>query len=118
MVQSSLASRVHVGIGVPSYLNITPPPTPPNGRALTINFSNAEIGIGPAQQLPAGEILGQTALQTKVVTLHIPYPTDQPRVKMRMVLRGLVAPIQAEAGVAVQLVACAGDTTTVVDLLN
>ena len=87
MAQSSLASRFHEGISVPSNLNFTTPPLPPNGRTLTINFSNAEISIGPAQQLPAGEILGQTALQTKVVTLHIPYSTDQPRVKMRM--RGL-----------------------------
>jgi hypothetical protein len=111
MSDSTLASKLREGISVPSNIdfmvNISP-----DGQAVTIVFSNVVIGIEPAVQGPA-QIHNQTALQTKVVTLHIPYSTDQPSVRMIMNLRGVVG---ADAGADVRLVTCAGDTTKVVDL--
>jgi hypothetical protein len=76
----------------------------PDGQAVTVIFSNLVLSVEPFQP----------AIRTKVFTLNLPYSTDQPSVTMTMDLRGAIL---AEAGMDVRLVACAGDTTKVVDLL-
>src|SRR5690349_21367923 len=101
MEPSSVASNFDKRISVPSNLDFMTDISP-DWEAVTINFRNVEIGIGPAQLLPGGGTLDQTAIQTKVVTLHIPYSTARPSVTMRMALHGRVAPVQAEVGVAVR----------------
>jgi hypothetical protein len=112
MSDSTLASKLREGISVPSNLDFTANISP-DGQAVTIIFSNIHMGIEPTQQSPAGGTPNQTAIQTKVVTLHIPYSTDQQSVTMIMNLRGFV---DADAGADVRLVTCAGDTTKVVAL--
>ena len=104
MSQSSLTSKLHKGISVPSNIDFTMNFSP-DGQAVTIIFSNVHMAIEPVQP----------SIQTKVFTLHIPYFTDQPSVTMTMDLRGSIS---TDAGMDVRLVACAGDTTKVVDLLT
>jgi len=111
--QSSITSSFLEGIKVPSNLDFTVPPVSPRG--LTVMFSNAEIDIKPAEADRAG-IRNQTAIQTKVITLNIPYSSAQPSLQMRLSLQGIMDPVQAEAGVNVRLVVCAADTTRVVNL--
>jgi hypothetical protein len=112
MAQSSPASTLREGISVPSNIDFTANISP-DGQAVSIIFSNVVISIEPARQNQAGVISNQTAIQTKIVTMHIPYSTDQQSVTMIMNLRGFV---NADAGADGRLVACAGDTTKVVDL--
>jgi hypothetical protein len=111
METCSLTSKIK-GISVPSNLDFTTDISP-DGQAVTIIFTNVAVSIEPAGQSQAGVISNQTAMQTKLVTLHIPYSTDQPSVTMSMNLRGFV---NAGAGAGGRLVACAGDRTHVVDL--
>jgi hypothetical protein len=112
MEKCSLAAKFSERISVPSNLDFTTNISP-DGQAVTIIFSNAVVSIEPARQSQAGVIDNQTAVQTKMVTMHLPYSTDQPRVTMIMNLRGFV---NAEAGADGRLVACAGNITKVVDL--
>jgi hypothetical protein len=114
MEKCSLTSKFAEGIRVPSNLDFITNISP-DGQAVTIIFSNAVVSIEPARRTRAGVLSNQTALQTKLVTLHLPYSTDQPCVTMSMNLRGFV---NAEAGADGRLVACAGDSTTVVDLTH
>ena len=114
MDKCSLTATFSKGIRAPSNLEFTTNISP-DGQAVTVIFSNAVVSIEPARGTGAGTIANQTALQTKVVTLHLPYATDLPSVTMVMNLRGFV---QAEAGAAGRLVVCAGDSTTVVDLMH
>jgi hypothetical protein len=111
--QTSITSSFLEGIKVPSNLDFTVPAVSP--RALTIMFSNARINIEPAVR-GAARTFNQTAIQTKVITLNIPYSSDQPSLLMRLSLLGDIDPVQAEAGVNVRLVVCAADTTRVVNL--
>jgi hypothetical protein len=110
----SLAATFSKGIRVPSNLDFTTDISP-DGQAVTIIFSNAMVSLEPARRSRAGVLSNQTAMQTKVVTLQLPYATDLRRVPMVMNLRGFV---QAEAGAAGRLVVCAGNRTTVVDLTH
>ena len=111
MSHSILASKLHERISVPSNLGFATNISP-DGQAATIIFDNLFVGINPAQQ-GAVETHDHTAIQTKVFTVHIPYSTDQQSVTMLMDLRGFA---DAGAGADVRLVACAGDTTKVVEL--
>lgn len=115
MEQYSLTSRFLESVTVPSNLTFTVAPAP-DLQALTINFDNTEVEIQAARRSLAGRIINQTAIQTKVVTLHIPYSTDQPSLVIRLSLRGTVNYPTTATGVHVRLVACAGDTTKVVNL--
>jgi hypothetical protein len=112
MDKCSLAATFSKGIRVPSNLDFTTDISP-DGQAMTIIFSNAMVSLEPARRSRAGVLSNQTAIQTKVVTLHMPYATDLRSVTMVMNLRGFV---RAEAGAVGRLVVCAGDSTTVVDL--
>jgi len=100
----------------PSNLIITVTPAP-DQRALTIIFSNAVVSIAAATRSQlSGTINNQTALQTKVITLRIPYSTDQPNVVIRLSLRGNVNYLRTALGVHVRLVAYVGDATEIVNL--
>jgi hypothetical protein len=112
MEKCSLTSKLSKDIHVPSNLDFTTDISP-DGQAVTIIFSNAVVSIEPARRSRAGVLSNQTAIQTKLVTMHVPYSTDQPCVTMTMNLRGFV---NAEDGADGRLVACAGDRTNVVDL--
>jgi hypothetical protein len=103
MEQSILASKFDGRIRVPSNLDFVTNISP-DGEAVTIIFSNLVLSVEPFQP----------AIRTKVFTLNLPYSTDQASVTITMDLRGAIL---AEAGRDVRLVACAGDTTKVVDLL-
>jgi hypothetical protein len=83
-----------------------------DGQAATLIFDNLYVAVEPASKGAAGTS-GQTAAATKVVTFEIPYSTDRPSLKMYLDLRGFLS---ADAGANVRLVACAGDTTKVVDI--
>ena len=84
----------------------------PDGLAATVVFDNLLVAANPAQKGQTST-QNQTALQTKVVTIHIPYTTDQKSVTMTMDIRGYLG--TDSAGVA-KLVVCAGGATKVVDL--
>src|SRR5258708_3670692 len=114
MDKCSHAPTFSKGIRIPSNFDFTTDISP-DGQAVTIIFSNALVSLEPARRSRAGVLSNQTAIQTKVVTLHMPYATDLRSVTMVMNLRGFV---QAEAGAAGRLVVCAGDSTTVVDLTH
>lgn len=103
MEQAMLASKFDGRISVPSNLDFVTNISP-DGEAVTIIFSNLVLSVEPLQP----------AIRTKVFTLHLPYSTNQGSVTMTMDLRGAIL---AEAGRDVRLVACAGDTTKVVDLV-
>ena len=103
MEQSMLASKFDGRISVPSNLDFVTNISP-DGEAVTIIFSNLVLSVEPLQP----------AIGTKVLTLHLPYATDQASVTITMDLHGAIL---AEAGRDVRLIACAGDTTKVVDLL-
>jgi len=84
----------------------------PDAQAATVLFDNAYVEVNPAQQ-GAVSTRNQTAIQTKAITLHVPYSSKQESLAMSMDLRGFRS---AEAGTSVRLVVCAGDATTVVNL--
>jgi hypothetical protein len=102
MAQSHVVSKFEKGISVPSNLDFVTDISP-DGEAMTIIFSNLSLTVAPLAP----------AIRTKVFTLNLPYATDQASVTMTMDLRGAIA---ADAGRDVRLVACAGDTTQVVNL--
>jgi hypothetical protein len=82
MATSIRASRLREGIHAPSNSDFCRPPIPPHGQTVTINFRDVERGIRPAVKssavTPAGAC-NPKVIQTKVVTLHIPHSTGQPR---------------------------------------
>ena len=86
--------------------------SPPTAQAATILFDNLIVDVSPAQK-GAAATHNQTAIQSKVATLHIPYKTDQRSVKMTMDLRGFA---DVDSAASARLVACVGDKTEVVDL--
>ena len=108
MEQPSHTSSVLEGIKVPSNLDFAVLPISP--RELTIVFTNARVELGPT-----GSFVNQTAIQTKVITLNIPYSSDQPVLEMRLRIQGYAELIEAEAGVHFRLVVCAGSMTKVVN---
>jgi hypothetical protein len=107
MSTSNLVNEIRVPSNVGFATNISP-----DGQAATVIFDNLYIGLGPAQQGLAGT-LNQTAIQSKVFTVVIPYSTDQESVAMAIDVRGYV---NTEPGAIVRLVACAGGTTNVLDV--
>jgi|GEM_PF-2256112 len=77
--------------------------------------SNLGISTNISEDMQAATVLfdNQTAVQTKVTTINVPYTTDQRSVTMTMDLRGF---LNTEPGATARLVACVGDKTEVVDL--
>ncbi len=110
-VELSLGSELGKEVSVPANLGFATNFSP-DQQAATVLFDNLLIEISPAQKGTTATH-NQTAIQTKVATLNVPYKTDQRSVTMTMDLRGF-----ADAGPAatVRLVACVGGTTHVVDL--
>ena len=84
-----------------------------DGQTAGILFDNAYVSVDPPQQ-GARSTHNQTAIQTKVISLEVPY-TGQPEesLAMAMDIRGFRS---AHPGASVRLVACAGDATEVVNL--
>ena len=105
------ASKFEKEISIPSNIGFSTN-VASDGQALTVIFDNLLTDLDPAQR---GTIAthDQTAIETKVCTVNIPYSTDQRSVTMAMDLRGFV---DADPDAIVRLVACAGDTTQVVDV--
>ena len=104
-------SKFEKEIRLPSNIGFSPN-VATDGQALTVLFENVVADLDFTQQ---GAIAthNQTAIETKVCTVNIPYATDQRSVTMAMDLRGFV---DADPGAIIRLVACAGGTTQVVDL--
>lgn len=105
------ASQFQKEIRIPSNIGFSTN-IAPDAQALTVIFENLIADLDSAPQGARGT-LDQTAIETKVCTINIPYSTDQRSVTMTMDLRGFV---DAEPGAIIRLVACAGGTTQVVDL--
>jgi hypothetical protein len=107
MEQTNHTSSFLKGIEVPANLDFTVLSIAP--RELTIVFNNARVELGPT-----GSLVNRTAIQTKVITLNIPYSSDQPSLHMGLRIKGYAELIEAEAGVHVRLVVCVGSMTKVV----
>jgi hypothetical protein len=83
-----------------------------DGQAATIIFDNLVVDVGPAVKSIASTS-NQTAIQTKVLTVNVPYATDQSNLKFTMDIRGIV---DHDWSSSTRLIACAGDKTKIVDL--
>lgn len=86
----------------------------PDKQVVTVIFDNLHQEVAPASKGLTGT-LGQTASQTKVFTLEVPFSTDQQSVGMTLDLRGYAS---ADKHACVKLVAHAGDKTQVIDVLG
>lgn len=109
--EPKLGSELGKEVRVPSNLGFSTNVSP-DAHAATILFDNLIVEVSPAQK-GAAATHNQTAIQSKVATLHIPYKTDLRSVKMTMDLRGFA---DVDPAATVRLVACVGDRTEVVDL--
>ncbi len=109
--EAQRGSELGKEIRVPTNLGIATNFSP-DGQAATVIFDNLYVEVSPARK-GAAFTLNQTATQTKVATLNIPYTTDQRSVKMTMDLRGFA---DVDSAATARLVACVGDKTAVVDL--
>jgi hypothetical protein len=107
----SLGSELDKAVRVPANLGFAVNVSP-DAQAATILFDNLWVTVGPTQKGRTAT-LNQTAIQTKLATLNIPYKTDQRSVTMTMDLRGFA---DADPAASVRLVACVGNATKVVDL--
>ena len=74
------------GVRIPANIGFSTNVSP-DRQALTILFDNVSQEVARTQKGEAGT-LGQTLSATRVVTLEVPYSTDQRSVKMAMDLRG------------------------------
>jgi hypothetical protein len=83
-----------------------------DGQVVTILFDNLYVEVNPPRR-GATAAYGQTAVDTKLFTLHLPYSSDESCVKMTVDVRGFRS---TSPGAAARLVVCAGDATQVVDL--
>lgn len=81
-------------------------------QVATLIFDNLLTSINPVVQGGHG-VFNQTANQTKVFTVNVPYTTDQRSVTMCLDIRGYVS---VDPGATVRLIACAGNTTQIVNL--
>lgn len=102
-------TKLDKGISIPANVGFVTDVSE-DQQVATIIFSNVYAQVSGAVQGGRGA-LNQTKIETKVVTLDVPYGTDARSVKMFMDLRGVTS---VDSGAGVRLVACAGDTTTVV----
>ena len=84
-----------------------------DGQAATLIFDNLYTVVNQTV-LGAQGAFNQTANQSKVFTVNVPYSTDQRSVTMHMDLRGYIS---VDPGANVRLVACVGDATKVVDVM-
>ena len=84
-----------------------------DGQVATVIFDNVSIEADPVGKSTHGSVANQTEMQTKTVTLNIPYSTDQRSLEMRVDVRGYS---DADTGATARLIACVGDTTKVIDL--
>ncbi len=109
-------SQLSDGISVASNTNLSMTVSP-DGQAASIFINNLQVSVAPVTKLDdphaKNPIQNQTAIETKTVTLRIPYATDQRSVPMTMTLRGYY---NAGAGAVGRLVVCAGGTTKVLDV--
>jgi hypothetical protein len=104
---SALSKKISVPSNLGFSFNVSP-----DSQAATILFDNLIVDIGPASQ-GARTTQNQTAIQTKLATIHVPYTTGQRSVTMNMDLRGFA---HVDSGGTARLVACVGDKTQVLKL--
>ena len=104
---SALGKEIRIPTNTGFSTNVSP-----DGRAATVIFDNLYVESRPTAQGAMGAT-GQTDIQTKAVTIQVPYSTDQRSLAMTLDLRGYLS---TTPGASVRLVACAGDATTAVDL--
>jgi hypothetical protein len=109
--EAERGSALGKAVRVPSNLGFSTSVSP-DGQAATIVFDNLYVELSPAHK-GAAATLNQTAVQTKLATLHIPYTTDQRSVKMTMDLRGFA---DVDSAATARLVVGVGDKTEAVDL--
>lgn len=84
-----------------------------DAQAATLMFDNLFTSVEQTVLTLQGT-QNQTAIQSKVFTVNVPYSTDQRSVTMSMDLRGFVS---VDPGATVRLVACVGDATKVIDVM-
>ena len=104
---SALSKKISVPSNLGFSFNVSP-----DSQAATILFDNLIVDIGPASK-GARATQNQTAIQTKLATIHVPYTTEQRSVTMTMDLRGFA---QVDSAASARLVACVGDKTQVLKL--
>ncbi|MFG0262439.1 MAG: hypothetical protein ACF788_08610 [Novipirellula sp. JB048] len=108
---SNLASKFGKEVRVPSNLGFSTNISD-DGQTLTLIFDNLLVDLRATQQ-GARATHNQTAIETKVFTVNIPYSTSAKDMQMAMDVRGFLS---SDPGATVRLVACAGGATKVVDL--
>lgn len=81
-------------------------------QVVTLLFDNLLVDVSAATQ-GGQSTRNQTAIQSKVLTVNIPYASTESEAKMILDIRGFQS---AGAGSIVRLVACTGDKTKVVNL--
>lgn len=104
---SALSSNIRVPANIGFATNVSQ-----DKQVATLIFDNLFTEVNPVVQGAQGAF-NQTSNQSKVFTVNVPYTTDQRSVKMTMDLRGYVS---VDPGATVRLIACAGDTTQIVNL--
>jgi hypothetical protein len=83
-----------------------------DGQVLALIFDNLSVEVARPVKGQSG-VFNQTAIDTKLFTVEVPYATDLRSVDMSIEIRGTCI---VEQGGVVRLVACAGGATKVIDL--
>ncbi len=104
---SELGKQIRIASNIGFATNISR-----DKQAATIIFDNTYVELNSVQTT-SGNVVSQTEIQTKVVTVRIPYSTENRSVKMRIDIRGFV---DSGSCAAARLVAIVGDATQVIDL--
>lgn len=104
---SALSNKIRVPANIGFSTSVTQ-----DQQVATLIFDNLFTEVNPVVQGAQGAF-NQTSNQSKVFTVNVPYTTDQRSVKMTMDLRGYVS---VDPGATVRLIACAGNTTQIVNL--
>lgn len=106
---TQFGKEIHIPSNVGFSTNISP-----DAQAATVLLDNAFVELRPVHKGQRG-VTNQTESTSKVITLNLPYSTDQRSVKMTLDIRGFV---NAGQGATARLFASAGDATKVIDLSN
>ena len=109
--EASAGSQFQKGIRIPQNVGFATNLSD-DGLAATLLFDNLFVEISPTFQSRGGT-RNQTAIQTRVVKVQIPYSTDLRSLRMTMDVRGIVS---TDVGATARLIACAGDAATPLSL--
>ncbi len=108
---SSPASQLTAEIRIASNIGFATDVSP-DKQAATVIFDDAYVELNSVQARSRG-VANQTDIQAKVLTLRIPYSTENRSVKMTIDVRGFV---DKDASANARLIVVVGDVTQVVDL--